>query len=125
MTRSGKIDNLVSRYIVTVKTWLWGMLLVLSVSLAACSSNQSPEQSTSLAEIARLEDVREPGAPRLSQFAASSDPVIAARAVRALARLQDPTALPAMESALRSPSSAVADEGAFALLTVGTEVICR
>ena len=56
--------------------------------------------------------------------AAKPDPVIAVRAVRALARLQDPAALPAMESALRSTSPTVADEATFTLMTLGNEEIC-
>jgi cyclophilin family peptidyl-prolyl cis-trans isomerase/HEAT repeat protein len=85
------------------------------VALAGCATGRTSE----LTEIARLEDVREPGATRLSELAANRDPVIASRAVRALARLQDPAALPAIEAALGSSNDGVAGEGAFALMALG------
>ena len=94
------------------------MLALVFIFAASCSDRQT-EQNSTLGEIARLEDIREPGGIRLSRLALNPDPVIAARAVRALARLQDPAALPAIESALHSNSPDVADEGAFALMTLG------
>src|SRR5262245_33626648 len=70
-------------------------------------------------EIARLEDQREPGAGRLMVLGGSEDPAIRRRALRALARLQDPAALPALERALGDPDPAVRDEAAFAMETLG------
>jgi cyclophilin family peptidyl-prolyl cis-trans isomerase/HEAT repeat protein len=86
----------------------------LGLVLLGCAHTPAPRD-----EIARLEDQREPGAERLMVLAGHGDPAIRRRALRALARLQDPAALPALERALDDPDPAVRDEAAFAVETLG------
>lgn len=85
-----------------------------ALALLGCAHTPAPR-----GEIARLEDRREPGAERLMALAQHGDPAIRRQALRALARLQDPASLPALERALGDPEPAVRDEAAFAMETLG------
>ncbi|HEX2567940.1 MAG TPA: peptidylprolyl isomerase [Polyangia bacterium] len=89
------------------------LIAALGLVFLGCAHTLSPRD-----EIARLEDQRA-GADRLMTLAGSGDAALRRRALRVLARLQDPATLPALERALGDSDPTVQDEAAFAVETLG------
>ncbi len=101
--------------------WAMGVL----AAVAAFGSTDSPAAGPDderLAEIAMLEDTRCPDALQVATFLRDASPAVRWRAARALARLQDSTAVDPLGGALLGDADVeVRREAAFALGQIGHE----
>ena len=91
----------------------------LALALGCATTRSCHSMSPDLGEIERLEDQRSLGAGRLVALATSTDAAVRARAMVALGRIQDPSAVPTIEQGLKDADSVVRDRAAFAAGLLG------
>ncbi len=90
---------------------LWGLVLPGCVR----SIPAAERESAALESIARWEDHRSLGEGRLVALASEGSPEVRVRALRALARIQEPSTLEVFVQALKAPAVSVREEAAFGL----------
>ena len=88
------------------------LALPVALLLLPVSAHAAPGP---LRDIAIAEDPRRPAADAITHGLASRDPAVRARAVRALARIQDSTSITPLIAACRDSSGEVRREAAFAI----------
>src|SRR5512132_2432791 len=100
-----------------MRVGLWGVLVCLVVGQARAAPKQPSTDFAALerARIAELELTRDlRGEVLVSRAHLHADPTVRARALLALARIQDPGTAPTIVEALRDPVPAVRATAAFA-----------
>ena len=97
------------------------LLLAVACSSSKSSSRAEPKVPPELAQIAELEDRRSLGPEKQLHALARThkDPVVRARALLALGRIQDPESIETVLNALTDDYKDVRTEAAFAASLVG------
>ena len=92
--------------------------LSVAAILSGAGCVTAPKERVDVLQIVRLEGART-GTGTLAALAQNPEPQIRARALRGLARLQDPAGLPAVIAGLSDADAGVRHEAAFAMKTLG------